>query len=309
MNSYLIAYDGSEFQLPVLLEWRLSYGCELPCDAFEIALIYDKSMLTMLTNAVRFRAEHNGDTVFMGVVDDFEVSISENGCIVIINGRGLAALLIDNEAEAAQYYSLSLEGILDKYVYPYGIQKIRQNTSFPKQALVVDSGTSLWGVLEDFMWFGAGVRPRFSKEGTLILGEESGNIFAVDEKTAVVKQVYKYKRYGVISEVLVKNKALGTSQLVSNSGYAETGGCCRRVINVPRKTRYDSMRMTGEYQIARSKEKERQIILTLPSIFEVFPGDTVVLAGSQTGVSGEFGVSRTVCFADGDRAGTEIILG
>ena len=308
MDTYLIGYDGSSYTLPVLLEWKFSYGCALPCDAFEIAFVYDKAMLEMLANAVRFRAEHLGSTVFLGVVDDFEVSVSENGCVVTVNGRGLAALLLDNEAEAAQYYSASLDIILEKYVYPYGISDIRRNVYVSQQALVVDSGASLWRVLEDFVWFGCGAKPRFTKDGVLLIGKEKGQSLILDDNTSLTKMVLKQKRYGVISEVLVKNKALGVTETVENASFKEQGGSCSRIINVPRKTRYDAMRSTGEYQISRSKAEEMTVTLMVPYIFAAFPGDTIELTGGKLGISGEFLVSRTSCFADGDEAGTEIIL-
>lgn len=308
MITFLVDYMENSYELPVLLEWKFSYGCALPCDAFEITFIYDKSMLSVLTNSKRFRAEHEGETVFLGVVDDFEVSVSENGCIVTVNGRSLAALLMDNEAEAAQYYSASLETILERYVYPWGITQVDKILSVPQQALVVDSGASMWRVLENFVWFGCGVKPRFSKDGVLLLGERTGNRFVVDSKTAVIKQTLKRKRYGVISEVLVKNKALGTSEMIGNTEFAKIGGSCRRVVNVPRKTRYDAMRATGKYQIAQSKADELSISLTVPQIFAVFPGDYIELCDSPLGLSGEFYVNRTCCFADGNKAGTEIIM-
>jgi len=108
--------------------------------------------------------------------------------------------------------------------------------------------------------------------------------------------------------VLVKNKALGTSERVENTEFIQSGGCCRRVVNVPRKTRFDAMRATGEYQIAQSKADELVISLTVPQIFAAFPGDTVELCGSPLGASGQFKVNRSCCFANGERAGTEIIL-
>lgn len=308
MDSFLIDYKGESFKLPVLLEWNFSYGRTLPCDAFEISFIYDKSMLTMLSNAVRFRAVHEGKTVFFGVVDDFEVSVSEYGCIVSVHGRGMAALLLDNEAEAAQYYSASLDMVLDKYVYPWGITQVKRNVSPPPQALVVDSGASMWRVLEDFLWFGCGAKPRFSKDGVLILGKEPGARLSMSGNIAASEQVLKRKRYGVISEVLVKNKALGTGSTVENTGFKNQGGCCRRVVNVPRKTRFDAMRSTGEYQIGQSKADEFMFSIVVSKIFAAFPGDIIEVSGSPLGLSGTFYVDRADCFANGDRAGTEIIM-
>ena len=308
MDAYLISHDGTSYELPNLLEWKFSYGCSLPCDAFEISFIYDKSMLPVLTMANRFLAEYGGETVFSGLVDDFEISISENGSLVAVTGRGLAALLLDNEAEAAQYYSASLDTILEKYVYPMGLAKVKISADVPRQALDVESGASSWRVLEDFLWFGCGVKPRFSKDGVLLIGNEAGKSFSFDGSSAYTNQVLKRKRYGVISEVLVKNKALGTSERVENTEFIQSGGCCRRVVNVPRKTRFDAMRATGEYQIAQSKADELKISITVPQIFAAFPEDTIELCGSPIGISGQFKVIRSCCFANGERAGTEITL-
>lgn len=308
MEAYLISVDGRSYELPALLEWKYSYGCGLPCDAFEISFIYDKSMLSALTNANRFQAVHGGETVFTGLVDDFEISISEKGSLVTVNGRGLAALLLDNEAEAAQYYSASLDTILEKYVYPLGLKQVKISSDILPQALAVESGASLWRVLEDFLWFGCRIKPRFSKDGVLLIGNAPGRSFVFDGDSAFTEHSLKRKRYGVISEVLVKNKVLGTSERVENTEFIQSGGCCRRVVNVPRKTRFDAMRATGEYQIAQSKANELIISLTVPQIFAAFPGDSIELSKSPIGVSGQFEVIRTCCFANGDRAGTEIIL-
>lgn len=308
MDTYLTDYRGTNYKLPVLLEWNFSYGRELPCDAFHVSFAYDKAMLPILSDAVRFKAVYGNETVFLGVIDDFEVSISDKGSTVDIYGRGLAALLLDNEAEAAQYFAASLDIVLEKYVYPYGITQIRKNVDPPSQPLEVESGASAWKVLEDFMWFGCRIKPRFSKDGVLILGKEPGRKFSINSGTAGYEQTLKRKRYGVISEVLVKNRALGTLSTVENADFKQRGGSCRRVLNVPRKTRFDAMRATGEYQISRSKSEEFEISLVVPQIFAAFPEDVIELSSSSLGAEGIFYVDRTVCFADGESAGTEIIL-
>ena len=46
----------------------------------------------------------------------------------------------------------------------------------------------------------------------------------------------------------------------------------------------------------------------LPALFAAFPGDVVTLADTPTGAAGNYDVARSSCFADGERAGTEIIL-
>lgn len=308
MQAFLIDFKGGSYELPILLGWNISYGDSLPCDCFEVSFIYESRMLTMLSEAVRFKALHNEETVFFGVVDEFEVSAGEKGCTVSVRGRGMAALLLDNEAEAEELYGAGLDFILDRYVYPFGISQVRKNISPPSLSLVVGSGSSCWRVLEDFLWFGCGERPRFSRDGVLLLGAEEGKRFRIDRDTAALEQTLTCKRYGVISEVLVKNKALGASSVVENTEFLARGGNCRRVVNVPRYTRFDAMRSTGIYQIRQSRAEELMLSIMLPALFAAFPGDIVELDNSITGIDGNFVVGRTNCFAAPTGEGTEIIL-
>ena len=308
MQTYITDYSGRSYEMPVALKWDFSYGDCLPCDAFEIVYIYKQEMLDVLSTAVRFRAVHENQTVFSGVVDEFEISYSDNGGLVFLRGRGLAALLLDNEAEAAEYCAVSIDSILSSYVYPCGIKDVRRIATVKNQTMVVDSGASCWRVLEDFLWYGCRLRPRFSPDGVLIIGEEKGKRYHADRDIAMTEQKYRHRRYGLISEVLVKNKSLGTVNKVENKAFIQRGGKCRRVVNVPRNTRYDAMRATGEYQIACSQEDEILISLTVPKLFAAFPGDIVEFSNSVLGVSGGYIVGRTRCFAEEDDFGTEIIL-
>ena len=308
VEAFLFDFNGDGYALPVLLSWNFSYGFGLPCDAFEISFIYDPTMLDMLVRANRLRAVFEGETVFFGVVDEFEVSANERGLTATVRGRGLGALLLDNEVEAAEYFSISLDMILDKYVHPLGIREIRKNVSPPTQSMVIRSGASVWRVLEDFLWFGSGVRPRFDKVGTLLLGNEEGKRLVIDRKTALSSMVYRNKRHGVISHVLVKNRVAGTTNLVENTELLNRGGRAGRVINVPRWTMFDAMRSTGEYQIERSKDDEFRVSLSFPSLFHVFPGDAIELSASPLGLYGVYLVTGAQCFANADRAGTNVTL-
>ena len=308
METFLTNVWGGQYKLPLLLEWNFSYGAALPCDAFEVSFLFDAAMYSVLRDAVRFYADENGQTVFCGIVDDFEISVSDKGSVAVVHGRGLAALLLDNEAGAAQYGSASIDTVLAGYVYPFGITNVKNVANLSPRALNVESGESCWKVLEDFVWFGCGVRPRFDANGTLLLGRQEGKKHVIDAKTAVTAQTLKRRRYGVISEAVVKNKAAGTSATVVNEAFKRQGGVCRRVVNVPRRTLNNAMRATGEYQIARSEEDRFSITLTVPALFAAFPGDVVTLADAPTGAAGTYDVARSSCFADGERAGTEIIL-
>ena len=84
-----------------------------------------------------------------GVIDAYEVSLSRQGLLVEIEGRGMAALLLDNESEALSYERAPLSEILENHVAPYGIEVERQRT-VSGSGYAVASGSSQWKALQGF---------------------------------------------------------------------------------------------------------------------------------------------------------------
>lgn len=308
MTGYISCFGGEKYRLPVILDWDFSYGCGEPCDAFELCFAYDSAMLEPLRAATGFTAEFDGRRVFTGVVDEFELTADSSGAVAVLRGRGMAALLMDNEATAAEYYPASLGLILENHVYPWGISDVR-TTELPNvQGFKVSNGESQWGVLQNFAWFGGGVRPRFDRSGTLLLTGETGDTLLLDREAAVSFQRYTERRYGVISEALVVNKSLGISSTVENAGFKARGGFCRRVVPVPKTTWYDAMRHTGEYQIARSCDESALCVIEMPQLFAAFPGDIVRINDSPLDIRGSFYVLRSRVCADGEGGFTGLTL-
>ena len=298
MTGYITGYDGGKYELPVLFGWDMSYGFGTPCDAFEVSFAYDKTMLPALKSAVSFTAEHEGERVFTGRVDEFEITADENGFTAVLRGRSMAALLLDNEAAAAEYYPATLSIILENHVYPWGISEVRAGDLPAVQGFKVTSGQSQWGVIENFAWFGGGVRPWFDRNGVLRLDGECGDRLELDWKSAVCSQRYTERRYGVISAATVVNKSLGITSTVENSDFLDRGGSSRRVVTVPKATYYDAMRHTGQYQIERSRDEERLNVIETPQLFAAFPGDVIELNDSPVGICGSFSVLRSRVSAD-----------
>lgn len=99
MKGYLLDKNGNESALPELLSWDVCHGTGEPCDYFEVKTVYSSAFLPKLAAASRFKGVSEGKTVFYGVVDEYQISIDEKGSTVSINGRSLAALLMDNEVQ------------------------------------------------------------------------------------------------------------------------------------------------------------------------------------------------------------------
>ena len=96
----LETYDGGQYELPVLLRWDLEYTGMVPCDSITAACLYDAGMADILPKATRFTVWRDGIVMLKGIVDACEISLSKQGLLAGIEGRGMAALLRDNESEA-----------------------------------------------------------------------------------------------------------------------------------------------------------------------------------------------------------------
>lgn len=308
MTGFLTDYRRTKFTLPQLMSWDISHGWGEPCDGFEVSFLYTADMLDTLYNAVEFSAVHEGKTVFSGRVDEYEITADENGLVATVRGRGFGALLLDNQCEAAQYGSVGLESILRNYVTPVGITRVLTKPMKTVSNFTVSSGSSYWTVLKEFCRFAGSITPRFSADGVLILDGSGGEDCVIDRLTPVTAAVLSDCRYGVVSRVLVKNKSAGTQQTIDNTPYLSRGALAGRVVNVPRRTGYDAMRFTGQYQIENSVAGKRYVELTLPALFAAFPGDRVSLAYIPMGLYGNYMVCKSRCWADKDSAGTVLTL-
>ena len=290
MKGYITTCDGVQYELPTLLRWEFSYTGSVPCDSFSLRCPYDPAMAETLCRAVRFRAREDGATEFAGVIDETNVTCDEKGMQLELSGRGLAALLLDNEAEAVSYERATMGEILKNHVTPYGILCAGYDEAAAPRYRVAN-GSSQWKVLNDFAALHGGVEPYFDKAGTLELKRtHRGADVTIDAQTPVTALVYCDKRYGVIAEALVVDKRAGARQSVKNADFCARGGTSRRVFYVPAKSGAQTMRCTGEYQIRKSKEGAETLRVTIAGRFSAAPGDTAVVSGTKLGISGRFRV-------------------
>ena len=188
--------------LPLLMAWRMEYTAGTPCDSFWLQCVWEMGGAAKPANWVRFYAEHEGQRVFTGVVDECEVSQTSQGCRVEVSGRGMAALLLDNEALGQDYAIATQEDILRDHVRPYGIT-VKSGKALPAVSrFSVATGSSEWSVLYEFVRYRGGVNPHFDREGRLVLtGWEDTKAYQVDDDTAVLSMLRRDKRYGVLSQV------------------------------------------------------------------------------------------------------------
>lgn len=310
MTGVLWEFDGGVYQLPELLEWELTYTAGVPCDSFSVRCVYDPDMAEHLRRAVEFTAESGGERMFYGVVDEYQITWDGSGRQVEVTGRGMAARLLDNEAEAQEYQNATLDDILARHVTPYGITVGERENLPAVPGFTAASGSSQWQVLYQFACYYGGVTPRFDRTGRLLLcGWNDRTRRVLDDQTPVLAIRKREKRYGVLSEILVRDKPQKRVESICNRAFLAEGGLCSRVITMPGRSSYQDMRYSGEFQIRRSEAERNRVELTVAAPFWGWPGELVELRLERAGLSGEYRILEASTGTGEEGAWTRLTLG
>ena len=196
----------------------------------------------------------------------------------------MAALLLDNEALGQDYQVATLADILRDHVTPYGIRTAGTAALPAVPGFSVAAGSSEWQVLYQFARYYGGVEPRFDRQGRLVLEPWRDTARRIiDGSTAVSSLAWRYRRYGVLSQVLVRDRTRQTVQPVVNEEFDRRGGQCRRVLTMPGRSSYQAMRYSGAYQLEQSAAERSRLELELPGLFCAWPGELVEVQPGSTG--------------------------
>ena len=173
---------------------------------------------------------------------------------------------------------------------PMELQALRE--TLLEMTAKLDSGSSQWQALSGFVRYVGGFLPWFAADGTLQVCPMAGSGAhrSVDAAAAVTDCSVRFTRYGVISEMLVKDKTRQTSQRVVNQAFLDLGGSRRQVLYTPGVSTLAAMRYTGEYQIRRSMEGKRQVELTVAGAFAAQPGDVAWVTYDPLRLAGDYDV-------------------
>ncbi len=309
MNAQVTTYDGRVYALPAVTKWCFRYALGSPSDSFELTCLWEPGAEQTLADAVRFQAEEAGTRIFTGVVDECACLRDGNGNRLELSGRGMQALLLDNEALPAEYQLATAEDIIRRHVTPYGIfvaggHALRAVAGFP-----VQSGQSEWSVVHDFACFRNGVVPRFDREGRLVLSGWGDTERRLGDAAAVTALRWGCRRYGALSQVVVRDRTRGLTETVNDAEFQRRGGRCRRVVTAAGRTASAAMRYSGEYQLRASRTERETIEATVAGLFAAWPGEKVRVERTGFGGNGIYRVRETAVSEDAGGRWTRLWLG
>ena len=136
-----------------------------------------------------------------------------------------------------------------------------------------------------------GICPRFDREGRLILSPwPDTREIALDDAVPVERLSCRVRRYGVLSQVVVRDRYQNRTETVENPAFQALGGHRRQVVTMPGKSQYQAMRYSGRFQLERSAAEQLWIQAEIPMLFFAQPGDLVRLERSNWGRNGRYRV-------------------
>jgi len=310
MKGHLIRYDGQRLDLPPFTGWKLTRTGTVPCDSFEGECPWDGGSDKALSGACRLVVEEDGQRRFTGVLDEYELAWDGAGGRLSVAGRGMAALLLDNEARGQDYQLATLKDILRDHVSPYGVEIGELGRARAVSGFSVETGSSEWKVLYDFARYHAALEPRFDVYGRLsVTDRTAGRQLRVDDTAGPISVVWRDRRYGVCSEILVQDRGSLAPQRVADQAFLDEGGRCRRVVTMPGKSTYQAMRWSGQFQLERSREERFRVELTFPGSYFCEPGDQVEVSLTTPGLWGTWRALESEAVLDGTGTRVKVTLG
>ena len=310
MTGCMVDAAGARWTLPALSAWRLEYTAGVPCDSFWLRCPWDGNNAVKPGSWVGFEAEYKGERVFTGVVDEFAVLCGKDGLYLELAGRGMAALLLDNEAMPAEYQRATRADIIANHVSPYGITAVGGMGLAPVNGFLVSSGESEWSVVRRYACYYGGVVPRFDRQGRLVLdGHSGGGALRIRDADAVTGWEYREERHGVLSQVAVRRRTTRGTQWVSDPQFTAEGGRARRVITVPNTTGTAAMRYTADYQLRAARRGRVRMKITVAGAFLAWPGELAAVELRDFGADGQYRVAQTEVSCGSEGLTTTLVLG
>ena len=293
MTGYVFSAQGVSTQLPMPISWSFQYTAGVPCDSFRLRCIWEGENAVQPAEWATFQALEGSEVMFTGVVDECETVRESDGSYFEVSGRGMAARLLDNEALSQDYELATLADILRDHVFPYGIQVGEQTPMGAVAQFSVAAGSSEWSVLYDFARYYHGIYPRFDQLGQLILSPwDSRTEVVLDQTVPVLRLVCRDRRYGVLSQVVVRDRYQNRTATVGNPSFLEVGGCRRQVVTMPGKSQFQAMRYSGQFQLEQSAAEQLRLEVEVPKLFFARPGDLVRLEQPGWGRNGLYRVAE-----------------
>ena len=129
---------GEEITLPRPLRIKLAQSTAEPAGRLTLTYLPE----TQIPELSRMKLE--GDISFWGVVDSINSQQTDNGRLVVISCRTIAALLLDNHAPPGEFFSPTPSYVLGLYCTNMGFQGFLYDEYHAVPSVSATRGVSCW---------------------------------------------------------------------------------------------------------------------------------------------------------------------
>ena len=275
-----ITPQGMRISLGQPIAVRMSQAVDAPADDLTGEFPWQK-----LPPLFRLRVEQNGETIFYGIVDEQTEQFSEQGAVLRLTARSLAALLLDNQALPQTYYSPPFSTVFSRHAAPYGFTQYRAPDGQKRIGeLTVTKGMSEWKVLELFCRLAWDTVPMIgpSQVLTVNLGKEQGSILFSYSGQGIPYTSFtkKQKNYERISQISLQSARNGSYEGSLSDTQAMRDGIQRRRCF----SAFSGGGLGAEQILQRARQKAWEWVLQVPGWPRISPGMYARLENPYLGV-------------------------
>lgn len=281
---------GKVYSLGTPLSVHITKGAGAPADEF-----VGEFSWSALPPLYRLRVLDGQKVIFYGPLDVQQEQHSSKGDFVRVEGRSMAALLLDNEAVPQMYYSPPFSTVFSRHAVPYGFSQYLVPKGTVKIGdFTVAKGMSEWQVLESFCRRAWNAVPTMQEGDVFTIGKVEGEaplVFGdLGQGFGCLSKTKTNLEYIRISEVLTRNPQNGRYTVSDKEKQALRDGIQRR--------RCMATTANGRQVIDNANQKSLEYTWVLPGWPNIEPGKPVEINDRYFGHVEGLTVWSTKCSLD-----------
>lgn len=208
MLTYLFKdVNQKEILLKNPLNSYIIFSEDAPADSLSVVFSVT-GKIPVLTSV---KVENAGELIFQGIIDEQTETLSENGMLLEIKARSLAALLLDNEACPQIYYSPSFDLLMKRHFNRLGFYQYIGKDNKHNGELHITKGMSEWQVLKNYCQYFLNTSPVITKDGMInISGNHTQEVTYIQNfRRTLISLIHKRKPSVLLSDVYARTYMAG----------------------------------------------------------------------------------------------------
>ena len=267
--------QGEEVSLPRPLRIKLTQSVDEPAGLLTLTYLPEAE----IPECTRIKIE--GDISFFGVVDSKNYEQTENGRLVLLKCRTIAALLLDNHAMPMEFMSPTPDTVLTLYCSNMGFQGFLYDEYHAVPSISATRGTSCWAAVEAFCEQAFGRPPHITEDNfisCLPYGDSTVHTFGEGGyPICSIERVVDSTK--VLSGATIRDENGNYSISVTNPDCPV--GIRRYHFITPEAPWLYYRELYGKRTLRRSMRGYRAINLKTPTAFALKIGDRAVIEGDD----------------------------